>query len=639
MKFSSAIPFFLLAVAASAAIPSPADTPALPVPRTPDALIKAAVEAGEAVWADAQDPAGHNIRMATPLTYALALCEAKQHPERLERLFDIQRKLQDRDPQSPTYGSFRWQWNDTTVKDANAIEFSMQPAAVLWLKHRDSMPAAARTVLHDILEPAAVIASLRHRVSDGYTNIAVMSASNLIMLGEDLGRPDVADEGYKRLQAVFDLTLKTGIREYVSPDYYGVDLDALQLAATFAQRPAGRRQAQALVELFWTDVAAHFWWPNRRLAGAHGRNYDYLHGTGGLDRHLWAVGWIGGERGDSAALVFSALAQWPLPAALVDMSREKLPRLVRQMWGGALPGGATPGAPAAPSTANGGVWAAVTHWLGRDVTLSVGGKNYGPIDIPLAVDFPGPRDSVRCFFLPDGRGDPYGKSKIPWRGHPKAVHLQPFFAAVQETRDALALVVYRDEDIPEESTSLASHFVMPRDVDAIYVGEQRILFAPGTPRTIALEPGAAVFLRKGTAALAVRVPAARTLADAPAPVALVWDDNEWGAIRVTVDHRKDNDKPKVAPAAAWQVRVGSELNEAAFADFRRVFAAAKCDVSFQPGSISLRSPAEQSPLVITAATPWKQPTRLAPAPPAVVLEIDGQDVGRRLLEAAKGSGQ
>jgi hypothetical protein len=333
--------------------------------------------------------------------------------------------------------------------------------------------------------------------------------------------------------------------------------------------------------------------------------------------------------------VFPAISLWSIPGSLVEMSQSKLPRLIRQMWGGALPGPATPGAPAAPMTAGGGVWAAATHWLGRDVSLGVGGKNYGPIDIPLAVDFPGPRDSVRCFFLPDGRGDAYGKSKIPWRGHPKAVHLQPFFAAVQETRDALALVVYRDNDIPAESTSLHSHFVMPRDVDAIYAGERKIEFVRGESQTIPLDSNTPVFLRKGTAAVAARVPVSRTAAGETAPVALVWDDNEWGAIRVTVDHRQAAQSGKVAPLAAFQVRVGSELDEAGFTAFRREFAAARCEAELEPDRISLRAPAGATGLGIAATAPWAQPSQLLPAPPRAVLEIDGVDVGRKLLDAAQ----
>jgi hypothetical protein len=259
------------------------------------------------------------------------------------------------------------------------------------------------------------------------------------------------------------------------------------------------------------------------------------------------------------------------------------------------------------------------------------------MNVPLTVDFAGSRDDVRCYFIPDGRHDPYGKAKIGYRGHDKTIHLEPFFAGVQETQDALALAVYRDQDVPAESETLESHFVMPRKVDAIYVGEQKVDFAPGVPQNIVIKPGEAVFLRKGTAAMGVRAPVARSLNGEAAPIALVWDDNPWDAIRVTVDHQKSERQAKANAAAVFQVRVGSELDEAAFAGFRRAFAAAQCEVAIPPERISVQAPTITAgkTLAIVAEAPWAKPSRLKPAPSDAVLEIDGEDVGRKLLEAAR----
>ncbi len=137
------------------------------------ATFRRVAESGEKTWAAALEPEKYNPGMSAFFTYALALCEAKMHPERLEKLMERACQLQDRDPKSPDYGSFRWNWNDKKVGDQNAIEFNMQPAAILWLRHRDSMPPAAREKLRAILDPA-VIAALRHHVRAGYTNIALI---------------------------------------------------------------------------------------------------------------------------------------------------------------------------------------------------------------------------------------------------------------------------------------------------------------------------------------------------------------------------------------------------------------------------------------------------------------------------------
>ena len=97
----------------------------------------------------------------------------------------------------------------------------------------------------------------------------------------------------------------------------------------------------------------------------------------------------------------------------------------------------------------------------EDVTLSVSGANYGPMDMPLTVDLPGDRDALRCYFIPDGRRDPYGKKRIPAGPHQKTLHLRPFWLGTQRMTDALGLVVYRDQDMSDHAGTLESHMVIP----------------------------------------------------------------------------------------------------------------------------------------------------------------------------------
>jgi hypothetical protein len=160
---------------------------ALAAPLDPAALRERFGRTGEEVWRSALEPEKSNPRVSSFFNYALTLCETGLHPERLEKLFTLAAARQDLDPRSETYGSFRWSWNDREVTDRNAIEFCMQPAAIVWKKHRDALPPAARDKLRAILDPA-VQASLTHQVAPSYTNIALMSAGNLIVLGEGLGR-------------------------------------------------------------------------------------------------------------------------------------------------------------------------------------------------------------------------------------------------------------------------------------------------------------------------------------------------------------------------------------------------------------------------------------------------------------------
>ena len=87
--------------------------------------------------------------------------------------------------------------------------------------------------------------------------------------------------------------------------------------------------------------------------------------------------------------------------------------------------------------------------LYRDIALSCCGAGYGAQDSTLVVDLPGGRELPRCYFIADGREDPYGMKKFETGSarHPKALHLQPFWAGAQRSCDALGLAIYRAKDL------------------------------------------------------------------------------------------------------------------------------------------------------------------------------------------------
>ena len=597
----------------------PADDHGVNAPAPPpdrQEVIRYAATSGEGTWKKVAGPAP-NLSSRELFTCGLAWSEAGMYRERLETLFETAAKMQDRDPKSRGYGNFRWQWSQDKVLDYNAVEFCMQGGALLWMRHRDAMPEGARKRLREILD-YAVEGCLRHKVRPGYTNIALMNAENLILLGETLDMPRAADEGYARLGQIVMNTWECGITEYGSPTYYGVDLDCLGLMEAFIRRESGQAQVRALLDLFWTDIALNGFPFSQRLGGPHSRDYDYVRGHGGLETHLWMAGWIGGDMRGGIGAVFPALARWQPPARLYEMSRAQFPRLVRQMWG------------TAPNQSR-------THYLLRDVTLGTAGANYHNMDLPLTVDLPGDADLPRCYFIPDARHDPYGKVKIPESsgGHEKTLHLRPFWAATERRTDALGLALYRDEDMTKTATTLESHFVMPREVDGFWIGDERISIRPDTPATFPLKAGQPLILRKGTAAVGVRVPWALAVGGKPAPAAFVYDGNKYGVVRLTATHYESKDPaPSVvgAGAALW-VRVGGGLEtDEAFHAWRRQFADARADAMLTSGKLRISAAGADGPLTIDAAYPDGASTRTDPAPARTILELNGEDIGRRFLE-------
>jgi len=575
-------------------------------------IVARAVADGEGTWKRAGElSAGLTSREL--YACALALCEASQGSDRLLRLLQVGARMQDLDPESRGYGNFRWSWEDGAVLDFNAVEFCMQSAAILRIKHFDALPDDARAALAETLE-LATEGCLRHRVSPGYTNIALMNAQNLILLGEALGKPEVADEGYKRLDRVCIHTWESGIREYDSPTYYGVDLDCLGLIEAFCRRESGRQQARALLELFWQDLAANWYAPAGRLGGARSRDYDYLRGLGYLDSYPSAAGWL---EPPIVGSIHQAFCRWWPDEALLGQNRTRYPRLVRQKWGL-------------------GAQETKTHYVCRDVTLSTAGAGYGTMDLPLTVDLPGSREAIRCYLIPDGRRDPYGKKKIPEGPHEKTLHLRPFFAGTQRTTDALGLVIYRSGDVPENPPTLETHFVMPRDMDAIFLGDKRVELSEDTALVEPVAEGSCVVLRKGTAAVGLRVPWSRGLDGSAAPVALVWDGNPYGALRLTVAHHSfwGVESPTGRPGACLWVRIGSGLqSDADFDTWRESFAAAEPQVQDTPEGLSCRVEAANGPLALATAPPYSGCSELLPAPCASPLELDGEDIGGPILAA------
>jgi len=523
--------------------------------------------------------------------YGLALCEARQHPERLERLFALAIRMQDRAPESATFGNLKWTWRDPGVTDQNAVEFCCQDGLAVWLLHRDWLPERARAMLHDWLT-CAVQGCLRHRVPASYTNIAVLNAANLVVLGETFSRPEVAEEGYQRLDSFCLWVWAFGIQEYCSPTYYGVDLDGLKFLQRFARRDSVRQQASALLDLFWTDIALNWFPAAERLGGPHSRSYDYLHGLGELNRHVSA----------------SPLESIPSP------------RLVRQSWGPELV-------------------QSRTHVVYPDVTLGCSGAAYGLQDMPLTVDLAGGPEQVRCYFIADGREDPYGKVRYETSSarHLKALHLQPFWAGAQRGPDALGLVVYRPRDLAAEVvTNVQSHFVLRRSIDGLWLRGRPVHLPSGsedTPGRLPLDAGDPIVFRQGTAAVGVRLLWARSQDGAAAAAALVGDGNPYGALRLTVEH--GSDCLTIEPGAALWLRVGGGLEtEAKFEAWRKRFETARPDVvETSDQRLRFEVPGEEGRVAVSAESPYGLggAVELHPEPSRAVLECDGREIGRPKL--------
>ena len=590
----------------------------------------------ETLWDDAADgtpPPNCGIRWI--YNYALLLAESGRTEmlPRVARLIELGGSMQDKDPDSPTFGNFRWYWRTEKVTDLNAVEFVSHHMTPLWVDHRHRLDPPTRSILEQTLR-RSVDGCLKHKVHPSYTNIAISNAVNLILLGEQFDRKDALAEGLKRLDAICLTTWRYGICEYDSPTYYGVDLDELVLLNKYVRSPHARKAGEAMLELFWTDLAANWFAPGGHLGGTHSRSYNYPCGASDfLDRHLAHAGWAPRAYRDwtvqeyldspesrfldAAAWLDALPGPWKPPERLREMAEKLYPRDVRQRFG-----------------SRGAHWR--RHVVYRDITLGCSGKAYGVMDLPLTVSLPGDRTASRCYFIADGREDPYGKRKfsVGSAGHTKAPHLGPLWAAASGGDQAVAVALYSDNVVNRQNVSnLQSHFVFRRP-DAMYIDSKPRSVARGKP--LRLAAGAILTLRYGTAAVAVCIPWATRMDQTDAPIRIVDDGNPHGVLRVTVDHfaeRKTEGKDHPLPGAAIWVQIGSGLDGKRFSKWRSELGPLGIEVSTK--ALRFSSTGGRETVRLTVDNPWddKRKVRVEPKGPEGILSVNGKELGRRILES------
>lgn len=561
--------------------------------------------------------------------YALLLAESGEHPRRIDRLVRLGERMQDTDPQSPTCGNFRWYWRTDKVTDLNAVEFVSHHMIPLWAGHRDTLSPATRARLERTLRRAAG-GVLRHKVSPSYTNIAIANAVNLILLGEQFGRQDAQTQGLRRLEDVCRTTGLRGICEYDSPTYYGVALDLLVLLDKYVQSPRARRAGRAMLEMFWTDIAVNWYAPGHHLGGTHSRSYNFpCGGSDFFDRHIEQAGWTTGRYRDWAAGKYldsperrfmdgmawldAVAGPWQPPVSLREIMDKQYPREIHQRFG--------------PRPAQ---WR--RHVVYRDITLGCSGKACGSMDQPITVSLPGDVTASRCYFLPDGREDPYGKRKfsVGSAGHTKALHLVPLWAAAAGGDQALAIALYPDRVVDRKNViNLQSHFVV-RKPDAIYVDAAPSAVRRDKPLAVAL--GSILTLRYGRAAVAVCIPWATRRDQKPAVVHLVDDGNPHDVLRLTVEHWGSDTEELRMPGAAIWVCIGSDLDDAGFERWQRELP--RVDATVDEKSLRLSAIGGKQPVRLTLTDPWRSARKVhvTPPPPDGVLSLNGTELGRGIFE-------
>jgi hypothetical protein len=426
--------------------------------------------------------------------------------------------------QDMTAGTVPWQVGHPEISDANAIEFACQAVGPMLLHYGRSLSPAFREEMLPHIR-AAFVAMRNHKVPVSYTNIFLMKTVNLMLMGEAIGDAEAASDGYSQLDQWIEYTQQNGIHEFDSPTYYSVDLNSLNMGFRFAARPEIRGKFKAILDYFWTDIAANYFSGRRDLAGAHSRDYDFLTGNGRLLLHAWLDGLRDApysEKPDMEMVYVleNEMAEGYRPGAKLLALAETPERVVVSRWD------------ADPTRVR-------YTYITPDFAMGHANGDYNAQDKMISVELASEKDLFPAItVVPDTTDQPYGKLKSKDRsGHNKPTHL-PLHPRIVQEKGMLRAVLNLDKLTPE----VALNIVLPAKADRIVLDGEVIQANQPFEKTGG--PASVVGVREGNHAVAIRI----FHADGTQPRFVLQADREglrWGAARYTVYPRSQDKRVRI----------------------------------------------------------------------------------------------
>ena len=440
-------------------------------------------------------------------------------PEALMRyVFD----LQNMNRWSAGYGTVPWQQGHPEIKDPNAIEFTMQPVAVIFLRHENKLSESFKNEARPHLR-AAISAIRRHPVPVKYSNIYLMKLVNLLLLGQAMGDSEAVAEGRAKFDAWLAFTRKNGVVEYDSPTYSPIQADCLALAHNLTNDLELKKKLKGALDFYWTDFAANYFEGRKTMSGPSSRNYnngflfsdsniDYLYYLAGLSSispadtflsdkvRTWTVARMGGYEPPAAILALATLPE----------------RVIKSKFG------EKPGQDR-------------YEFITPDFSIGSASAYYGPQDRPICVEFSTDKKLPLIGFVADALDNPFGIVRSKDRGgHSKPHNLPHRITTVQEKGFLLGLTDVSLALRYGNATNLASNIILPVQVDQLWL-DGNLLVVTNKFQYVATSKSV-VALREGKGSVAIRLFAADGCSGQTPTWKLEFDGNEQGAGRFAVHH-------------------------------------------------------------------------------------------------------
>jgi hypothetical protein len=512
---------------------------------TPMSTLETALQGRAVNMLQKEVPAGEVIATRDLTNGALAILAAGGSPAQAQQLLALAFSVQNMDVSSPTYGSFPWYYNSSAVTDPNTDVFTSQALGPIWLHYGQLFPASFQAQMRTHLQ-ATTSALVRRKAGVSYTNIYLMDAISLLLIGQSLGDGASIQTGTVAIQQWNTYTQAGGIFEYGTSDYYSIDLDSLVMGYLYCNNPSLHSMFQSILDYFWTDIKANYFYGTQDLSGAHSRDYDFLYGRAGLLYYFWTEGknnWFTTdlnlvEMGQVYVLEngLSSAGYHPNWNALPGVS-DASPKWIVQSNSTALNSDRA-------------------NWVTADFALGSASANYGPQDKLINLEL----NTNKPLFpditvVPDVYDAPYGMRVEPdSQGHLKPDH-QPLNPASVQKGGMLLTVLDLDPALAGNVSNFASNIVLPANADSISVDGTNVNLT--TPTKIPVTTHSWIGIREGQSAVLIRLFRVDALG-ATAPVIVLQSDANglgYGAARLTAYHYQGN---AAAPAtlSATHLKVG-----------------------------------------------------------------------------------
>ncbi|MDR0703910.1 MAG: hypothetical protein LBF88_02875 [Planctomycetaceae bacterium] len=220
----------------------------------------------------------HPTRAAMDYAAYFLASPLKEHQNQGRTLLEKVLALQDKNPESKTFGVWSWYAEESLAQmayvDYNWADFQGAILAVILHDFSDRLSVELREKAKKSLEYCCR-AIIKRNVGPGYTNIAVMGAVVTATAGEILETPEFLDYGRKRIQRNLDYYKETGgFNEYNSPTYTMTVIYELERMLYLVSDSECRAVATELLGEAWKIVAEHYHVPTGEWAGPHARSYS-----------------------------------------------------------------------------------------------------------------------------------------------------------------------------------------------------------------------------------------------------------------------------------------------------------------------------------------------------------------------------